>query len=332
MPSAMTNLEASDIEYAVKNTFIEYPARRSLSLEGFLHDRETKSCPGSEIMIQRLESLEEDFPTLWGTPQMKTDRLNARSDYIVKNTFIEQEVDYPALRTFSLEEFLKDRETKSCPGSGIVHRLESWEEEPALPDLPIHSARAPVPHAGASADERPAGSEPCPAPALEQRMVSLETEQSQQTLPDTPTAFPSTPVEFPAVPIQGLSIEGLLQATNPFTGTLEQEVTSSRSMTDSTDDDARPAAAPSGDAAARNPCVISLSQQLGVWSAGSLGHEVGYCKPCAFLWKDGCKDGANCDFCHLCPPGEQKRRKKEKLAWRKAVRVARQGMRFGGMV
>merc|ERR1712087_895144 len=36
------------------------------------------------------------------------------------------------------------------------------------------------------------------------------------------------------------------------------------------------------------------------------------CKPCAFVFKDGCESGANCTFCHLCAPGEKKRRKKEK--------------------
>jgi hypothetical protein len=41
----------------------------------------------------------------------------------------------------------------------------------------------------------------------------------------------------------------------------------------------------------------------------------GKCSPCAFLHKDprGCLHGKNCNFCHLCPPGELRRRKKEKV-------------------
>merc|ERR1712216_771294 len=71
--------------------------------------------------------------------------------------------------------------------------------------------------------------------------------------------------------------------------------------------------------------VLNLLEGLGIWSAGSAGHYNGCCKPCAFIWKEeGCKDGINCTFCHLCTPDEKKRRKKEKLAWRKNVRFARQ--------
>jgi len=44
---------------------------------------------------------------------------------------------------------------------------------------------------------------------------------------------------------------------------------------------------------------------------GSRGHFVGLCKPCAFIFKDGCKSGPVCQFCHLCEPGTKKRRKKE---------------------
>lgn len=45
-------------------------------------------------------------------------------------------------------------------------------------------------------------------------------------------------------------------------------------------------------------------------SAGSSGHRLGRCKPCAFMYKDGCRSGADCPYCHLCPPGEKQRRKR----------------------
>jgi len=50
------------------------------------------------------------------------------------------------------------------------------------------------------------------------------------------------------------------------------------------------------------------SQQMP--SAGSSGHRLGRCKPCAFMYKDGCRSGADCPYCHLCPPGEKQRRKR----------------------
>jgi hypothetical protein len=45
---------------------------------------------------------------------------------------------------------------------------------------------------------------------------------------------------------------------------------------------------------------------------GSAGHPHD-CKPCAwFHHARGCQRGDACEFCHLCPPGEIKRRKKDK--------------------
>eukprot|EP00928_Gymnodinium_smaydae_P076204 TRINITY_DN5918_c0_g1_i1.p1 TRINITY_DN5918_c0_g1~~TRINITY_DN5918_c0_g1_i1.p1 ORF type:complete len:436 (-),score=80.69 TRINITY_DN5918_c0_g1_i1:62-1369(-) len=60
-------------------------------------------------------------------------------------------------------------------------------------------------------------------------------------------------------------------------------------------------------------------------SKGSLLHELGMCKPCAFVLKagEGCKNGLECQFCHLCEPGEKKRRKKERLQLRQTHRRQR---------
>jgi len=49
-------------------------------------------------------------------------------------------------------------------------------------------------------------------------------------------------------------------------------------------------------------------------SAGSDLHGTGHCRPCAWLYKpDGCKNGAECHYCHSCPEGEIKTRKKSKV-------------------
>jgi len=58
-------------------------------------------------------------------------------------------------------------------------------------------------------------------------------------------------------------------------------------------------------------------------SVGSAGHETGRCKPCAFLYKDGCRNGPECPFCHLCPEEERKRRKQQRTAAAKQLREAR---------
>jgi len=76
-----------------------------------------------------------------------------------------------------------------------------------------------------------------------------------------------------------------------------------------------------------NPPVLLLAEALPAsgerkqqpqWSRGSEGHETRACAPCAFYWKEkGCSSGADCTFCHLCGPGEKKKRQKEKkVVWR----------------
>jgi len=50
------------------------------------------------------------------------------------------------------------------------------------------------------------------------------------------------------------------------------------------------------------------------WPEHEANHFAGTCQPCAYYFKpDSCKWGAKCDFCHLCPDGEIKARKKEKI-------------------
>merc|ERR1712187_598079 len=57
-------------------------------------------------------------------------------------------------------------------------------------------------------------------------------------------------------------------------------------------------------------------------SIGSLGHDTGDCKPCAFFLTKGCENGTNCKFCHLCDAGEKKRRFKAKKAQFNALKAA----------
>jgi hypothetical protein len=47
-------------------------------------------------------------------------------------------------------------------------------------------------------------------------------------------------------------------------------------------------------------------------SVGSALHATGGCKPCWFIHKRGCSNGEQCTLCHLCPPGEWKRRRQQR--------------------
>lgn len=59
---------------------------------------------------------------------------------------------------------------------------------------------------------------------------------------------------------------------------------------------------------------------------GSLGHGYGRCKPCAFVHTKGCGNGFECPFCHICEPGEKKKRRKDKLEARRISRELRQAV------
>jgi len=56
-------------------------------------------------------------------------------------------------------------------------------------------------------------------------------------------------------------------------------------------------------------------------TVGSSRHHLGLCSPCAHAFsKHGCLSGVSCKFCHLCEPGELKRKQKERRAFRNAIR------------
>jgi len=55
-------------------------------------------------------------------------------------------------------------------------------------------------------------------------------------------------------------------------------------------------------------------------SLGSAGHALGVCKPCDFQYRTSCRSGASCKFCHLCGPGESRRRKKQKQSMARSLK------------
>jgi hypothetical protein len=75
---------------------------------------------------------------------------------------------------------------------------------------------------------------------------------------------------------------------------------------------------------AANPAaLIAPSQHLCEGATDNpsyLAHLNKECTPCNYFYykADGCRQGADCPFCHLCPKGEIKRRKKERVRMLKA--------------
>jgi hypothetical protein len=73
--------------------------------------------------------------------------------------------------------------------------------------------------------------------------------------------------------------------------------------------------------AAGNELLHPLAQPS--YSLGSEQHDGGDCRPCAWHHRsDGCRNGAECRHCHLCPEGELKFRRKDKIATIRKERIS----------
>jgi len=311
----------------------------------FMKERETQSEPID--LMSRLESLENDFPSL--DPTQK-DSEPAKIGYLVKNTFIDELADYPALRSWSLEEFLLERRTKSAPNtapnSGVMQRLESLEEEPSVPN------------------QFPATPEMSQRGTAFENLESLEEEQEEAPPEDESFGMIQFPSASPAFPGAAFSVHenGSFhqQQDEQFSVPMSQAMCnmnlfSDRSTLAPSDVDAtfqtlapsdidgtfhdtmsypieqQDASYPTEQCDNRGGpvVVVELDSVLGKWSVGSSGHHFGRCKPCAFFWKTGCKDGQACQFCHSCPGDEKKKRSKQKQAWRRAIKATRVSLRYG---
>jgi len=55
-------------------------------------------------------------------------------------------------------------------------------------------------------------------------------------------------------------------------------------------------------------------------SIGSMGHKLGLCTPCDFVHRGTCRTGASCVYCHLCDPCTQKKCKKARRRFARAMR------------
>jgi len=286
----------------VRNTFLDAPVGRPISLEGFFNERVVHSCPASRPTsfdeIGCPPGLEDLAPPglSFGAPYVSTSKVSGAVDpsdaesppFTIKNTFI----DAPVLRPMSLDGFFKEREIKSCPQSrfasfddcglppGMESILESLSQQKLCPQSRF-----------ASFDD--CGLPPGMESILEYALSEAHHPVCLETMPPVGTPTPPPVVELCPV----------LMATNP----------------------APPVPAPPVAPRPADSFVLRLSDALAEPNVGSLamptkgsaGHGVGTCKPCAFFFTKGCESGVNCEFCHLCGPEEKKKRKLDKKQLRR---------------
>lgn len=307
---------AHAVEYTVANTFVHFEAPRSSSLEEFFQPRSAFSCPAS-----RMVSLEED-------PREAAEAALGNESLIqwpaTRGPSLDDDIEAAKL-TFEMNTSLQNI-SLPVPEAPVVssapaQRWCSIEDDEDLPEfMKVQAKELEGETAAAPAFQWPATRGPsldeCAVAPMFLNLGSLVT--------------PPVPVmEGSGIPDMFMPMDDFMAAKN----FIKEHRESDASTTVSTDEDQTLATPPSGlsDDEGELPLPdtsatlkISLTDTLGLWSIGSAAHDSGTCKPCAFLWKDlkkpGCQNGQGCVFCHLCPPGEVKRRKKEKMFMRKAAK------------
>lgn len=222
----------------------------------------------------------------------------------VKNTFI----DSCMPRSSSLEHL---RQTQSCPGSRLPTPLPTPKRETTSKGCGMRNSLKEF-------DTMPSTSDPATAKLVDK----IHQDRYECRTAPRPSlqaaAWQGSNQQQP--PSQDFSQYGQdLRPSKPMPQVVQLESLLAFSGLDSHDTPVTPAARAARKASAPGIPDSSVSQlpKLGspeLPSVGSLGHHMNRCKPCAFVQRNGCSNGVQCSFCHMCEPGEKKRRRKEKRA------------------
>jgi len=264
------------------------------------------------------------------------DLYGPESPVRIRNTFL----DSPLERSPSLERFFEERKVRSCPASGPHSRQGSNSSLPQLPvseeegndvvaaTLSDSNSTLVTPRAGSASVQRlPAlarrgdhNSDVLAAAAVQlakdfETKMSWADEVRQDCL--QLVAAELLPVQ-PGVGADDSSGESSTTAGNQWCSRPTSETSGSGAISLTKPQVAGSAtsigagtggvAAAFADASSRQ-AAINVSE---LPSKGSALHPWGGCKPCAFVFEAGCANGTECQFCHLCEPGEKRRRKKER--------------------
>ncbi|CAK0848620.1 unnamed protein product [Prorocentrum cordatum] len=305
-PSPLSALPDEPLPFLVKNTFVVPAHLEPSSLLGssVFAPRAARSCPSSGCPGARgpgggSQGEEEEAPATSSASRSTSAGASSRAssaappgalpqfacpapEFTVRNTFI----DTVAGRLSSMVDgALAERRARSCPSSGFG-LPDAWV---ALSEV---AARLEADAGGAEEDEF------VPTPAV----CSQRAEEDEDGFLPAPVAFMSRAEDeawdSPVAPAlwAPLSFMPPPPPVAPPPAALVAEAAPAPSA---------PATAPLG--SPECPTV------------GSALHCQGACRPCAHAFTKGCANGVGCQFCHLCEPGELKRRQRERR-----IQLARQ--------
>jgi len=301
--SSSSPVTLPDISYPspflVRNTFIDCPAGPN-SLVDFLHDRQVQSCPTSGIGappgLEHLRSVVDsdcgDLDFMPVKPEEYPDdspkkvapvdfgirhSLDGLPDFDYPSPFVVRNtfLDAPQMQPLgSLLDFMTDRQAQSCPASGI-----------GMPPMPafLSGASTGCSSFGSAVESHVEAEIPAP-PSFEPILPQI---CAGAVLPPPLAAPmpPPPPAAPPSIPEAHLAAASAV-APPPPAQAPQLRISESLPHTEL--------------GTAAMPTV------------GSASHRFGTCKPCAFFHTKGCGSGVECTFCHLCLPGEKKRRQKAK--------------------
>lgn len=260
----------------MQNTFLNVATARPASLDAFYEERGFRSCPSSAIGAP--PGLLQSAVSEGGAQDNKDDDTEEDEDDFV-----------PAKKNLELEGKLdiKPREDKSVLEIAVEDRSSQPGPSPLASPLAVGPGQLPMywPRT-MSAD------------GLDDLIASM-----QQTVPPVMPGAQSVEAAVSRLPVPPPPTQRAPDFMPP------------QPMPPPPPD----SAAPHQDAA-DTPVPLRLAQvfpepELGsaeLPTMGSRGHRFGTCRPCAFLHTKGCANNTECEFCHLCEPGEKKRRAKQR--------------------
>jgi len=250
-------------------------------------------------------------------PSQKTEAMH----FIIKNTFIDGNDE--DLSWDSLKEFLHERKVQTCPADCVNSSFDLIDAESTdAEDSPLDAAFRTVSNYG---DAEPAtASQEFEAFNTASNYGDIEVPRLDSTWLETASIFGDNDHAHADVayvrpdPVQISLGDALCAGTAPDDAPVHQ--TLFRCAPPPAPFEVAPVAAP----------VLRLAEavappELGtpaMPSVGSMLHHNRECKPCTFFHTRGCENGQDCQFCHLCGPGEKKKRLRQQRAQKREAKAA----------
>jgi len=310
----------------VRNTFIETSMELSPSVETFFREREVSTCPSSHI--GRLRGLFEEI-SLESTDgnndlQRARDADEAAWDAGVPDGDLEKKEPVVLSLAEALGEPIQPMTIGTGQGRSGCQRAHAQASALACEERYVAACSTLQQHEEVPWCETPTS----PAGFLNSCFPKRAGQQMLEAVPDTgAAALPSSVGRAPSSGTPGMLVSSRVQ-TAPVPAPLQACGAGRPDLAPphpSSGGERGSEALPVFPAALEPRAVPALPEHPApgspeLPSLGSAGHAAGDCKPCAFFHTAGCANGLACQFCHLCEPGEKKRRRKEKI---EALRAAR---------